>query len=190
MWRWRIKLARGEWTLPSLNLKILVCKHRSVIFAVRASQHVMELCLRLSQEVQPMHASQHCITPRDRLVVSVSQLRIDTFLDRCRVAVGLTVPCVLCRRHKLGVITQSHSQTVQHTLDTADVIVGFRVLAAAQLGDLLHKLAMARISDGVFVCNLLIKSVIEPFSSSAELGNWGMRDANWESAVELHDELR
>ena len=42
--------------------------------------------------------------------------------------------------HKLGVITQSHSQAVHHTLDTADVIVGLRVLAAAQLGDLLHNL--------------------------------------------------
>ena len=87
-----------------------------------------------------MHASPHCITPRDRLVVSVSQLRIETFLDRCRVAVGLTVPWVLCLGHKLGVITQSHSQTVHHTLDTAEVIVGLRVLAAVQLGDLLHNL--------------------------------------------------
>ena len=76
------------------------------------------------------------------------------------------------------------------TLDTSDVIVGLGVFAAAQLGDLLHNLSMALTSDGVFVCNLLIKSVIEPFSSRAELGNCGMCDASWESAVELHDQLR
>ena len=101
-----------------------------------ASQHVIELCLRLSQEVQPMHASQHCITLRDRLVASVSQLRMETFLDRCRLAVGLTVPWVLCLGHKLGVITQSH--------------------------DLLHSISAALTSDGIFVCSLLIRSVIEP----------------------------
>ena len=143
-----------------------------------ASQHVIELRLRRSQSTRRSTASL-----RDRLVVSVSQLRIETFHDRCRVAVGLTVPWVLCLGHKLGVITQSHSQTVHHTLNTADVIVGLRVLAAAQLGDLLHNLSMALTSDGVFVCNLLIKSVIEPFSSRAELGNCGKRDASWERAV-------
>ena len=48
-----------------------------------ASQHAIELRLRLSQEDQPMHASQHCIALRDRQVVLVSQLRIETFRDRC-----------------------------------------------------------------------------------------------------------
>ena len=49
---------------------------------------------------------------------------------------------------------------------------------------------MTLASDGVFVCNLLIKSVIEPFSSRAELCNCGMRDASWESIVKLHHQLR
>ena len=52
----------------------------------------------------------------------------------------MIVPWVLRLGHELGVITQFHSQTVHHTLDTADVIVGLRVLAAAQLGALLHNL--------------------------------------------------
>ena len=63
------------------------------------------------------------------------------------------------------------------------MIDGLRVLAA-QLSDLLHNLSMALASDGIFVCNLLINSVIV-----AELGNCGMRDASWESAVKLDDQL-
>ena len=42
------------------------------------------------------------------------------------------------------------------------MIVGLRVLAAAQLGAFLHSLSAVLTSDGVFVCNLLIKSLIEP----------------------------
>ena len=57
-----------------------------------------------------MHQSQHCTTLRDPL--GDSQLRTETFRDRCHVAVGLTVPWVLCLGHKLGVFMQSHSQTV------------------------------------------------------------------------------
>ena len=49
---------------------------------------------------------------------------------------------------------------------------------------------MVLVSDGVFVCNLLIKSVIDPSSSRAELGNCEMRDVSWESVVELHNQLR
>ena len=58
-----------------------------------------------------MHASQHCITVRDHLDL-VWQLRIETFRDRCHVAVDLVVPWVLRLDHKLSVITQSHSQTI------------------------------------------------------------------------------
>ena len=108
----------------------------------------------------------------------------ETFRDRCHVAVDLIVPWVLCLGHKLGAITQFHSQTVQYTLDTADVIVGLRVLAAARLGGLLNSLSMALTYDGVFVCNLLIKSVIEPSSSRTKLANCGMRDAGF--VGELH----
>ena len=132
-----------------------------------------------------MHAPQHCITPRDHLVVSVSRLRIETFLDRCRVAVGLTVPWVLCLGHNLGVITQSHSQTVQHTLDTANVILGPHVLSLLSWAiscHTCHNLSMALASDGDFVCNLLIISVIEPSSSRVQLANCGMRDASSRSS--------
>ena len=45
---------RGEWISPSLNL---ICKRWSVIVAVVRPEHAIELCFRLSWEVQPMHAS-------------------------------------------------------------------------------------------------------------------------------------
>ena len=77
----------------------------------------------------------------------VSRLRIETFRDRCHVAVGLTVPLFLCFGHKLGVITQSHSQSFLTQLGTVDVIVGLRVFAAAQLEDLLHSLSATLLSD-------------------------------------------
>ena len=48
---------------------------------------------------------------------------------------------------------------------------------------------MALASDGVFVCNLLIRSVIEPFSSRAKLCNCGMRDASWERVVKFYHQL-
>ena len=84
-----------------------------------------------------MHASQHCITPRDRLVVSVSRLRIETFRDHCHVAVGLIVPRVLCLGHKLGVITQSHNQTVTTHPGYGQRDPWSSRLDPCQLGDLL-----------------------------------------------------
>ena len=70
------------------------------------------------------------------------------------------------------------------------MIVGLRVLAAARLGDLVHNFSAALTSDGVFVFNLLIKSVIEPSSSRVELANCGMRGASWDSVVKFHHQLR
>ena len=46
-----------------------------------ASQHVIELRLRLSQEDQPMHASQHCITLRDPQVVLISSRGFESRLS-------------------------------------------------------------------------------------------------------------
>ena len=83
-----------------------------------------------------MHASRHCTALRSSGRFDlVSQLRIETFCDRCRVAAGLAVPWVLCLGHKLGFITQSHSQTVHHTLGTADVILDPHALISVQLRD-------------------------------------------------------
>ena len=90
---------------------------------------------------------------------------------------GLIVP-----RSQTGVITHSHSQTVQHTLETADVIVGLHVLVLVQLGDLLHNLSMTLASGGGFHLQP-VDQVREPSSSRVELGNGGMRDASWESVV-------
>ena len=71
-----------------------------------------------------MHASQHCTTLRDPqgdLISSRSfESRLSVIVVEClRVWLYLGV---LCLGHKLGVITQLHSQTVDHTLGTADVI--------------------------------------------------------------------
>ena len=128
-----------------------------------------------------MHASQHCTTLRDPQRDLISSRGFES---------RLSVTVVMWLMVQLGIIRQSHSQTVQKTLDTADVIVGLRVSAAAQLGDLLHNLSAALTSDGVFVCNLLIKSVIAPSISRVELANCGMRGASWESVVRLHHQLR
>ena len=84
----------------------------------------------------------------------VSELRIETFRDRCRVAVGLIVLRILYLGRELGVITQSHSQTVQHTLDTANVIPSLRVLVPARLGNVLPQLLEGSGLSFLFVCNL------------------------------------
>ena len=122
-----------DFTKPQLEdsgLRAMLCELCCI-----ASQHVIELRLRLSQEDRPMHASQHCTALRSSGRFDlVSQLRIETFCDRCRVAAGLAVPWVLCLGHKLGVITKSHSQTVQHTLDTADVILDPHVFGLCSTG--------------------------------------------------------
>ena len=115
--------------LEHSGLRALLCELCCI-----ASQHEIELRLRLSQEDRPMHASQHCTALRSSGRFDlVSQLRIETFSDCCRVAAGLAVPWVLCLGHKLGVITQSHSQTVNHTLGTADVILDPHALISRQL---------------------------------------------------------
>ena len=93
-----------------------------------SSQHVMELCIRLSQEAQPLHASKH---------VSSGGFESRLSVDRCHVAVGLIVPCVLCLCRQLGVVAHWHSQTVQHTLDTTNVVLDLRVIVLAQLDNLL-----------------------------------------------------
>ena len=83
-----------------------------------------------------MNASKHCITLRDHLGL-VARLRIETFRDRCRAAAGLTVPWVLCLGREIGVVMHWHSQTVQHTLGTANVVLDLRVLVLARLDNLL-----------------------------------------------------
>ena len=130
---------RGGWILPSLNLKILVCRHRSVIlaavFTTRNRAFVSVCRKRLNWCMRRRTASPERSSGRLDLV---SRLRIETFRDRCHVAVGLIVPWVLCVGHELGVVTHWHSQTVQYTLDTANVFLDHRVLVLAQLDNLLN----------------------------------------------------
>ena len=125
---------RGEWTSSSLNLDSQVYKRRSTIFAV-----VCPNTQSSSVSVFPRGSTGACAAAlhlSERLsgrLGLVSQLRIETFCDRRRVAAGLTVPRNPCLGREHGVITQSHSQTVQHTLDTADVVLDLHVLVSAQL---------------------------------------------------------
>ena len=107
-----------ERTLPSLNLKTLSGLQASFNdLCCSASQGVIELRLRLSKRgstdacVAALHHPERSSGRHDL----VSRLRIETFRDRHHVAVGMTVPLVLCFSHKLGVTTQSHSQTVKYT---------------------------------------------------------------------------
>ena len=101
MWRWRIKTRAWLMDFAKPQPECLRSASVSVIFAVVRPKHVIELRLRRSQEDQPMHASQHCITLRDPLVVLISSGGFESraFRDRCRVAVGLIVPRSQTRRH-------------------------------------------------------------------------------------------
>ena len=47
----------GEWTLSTLNLNALVCKHLCVIFARSASRHAIEPGLRLAALHYPERSS-------------------------------------------------------------------------------------------------------------------------------------
>ena len=126
---------RGEWASPSLNLDSLVCKRRSMIFVA-----VCPNTQSSSVSVVPRGSTGTCAAALHRFEGSfgrldlVWQLRIETFRDRRRVAAGLAVPRNPCLGREHGVITQSHSLAVSHSLDTSDAILELHVLVSAPAG--------------------------------------------------------
>ena len=79
-----------------------------------------------------MHASQHCTTLRDSKGDLISSRGFES-----RLSVN-------------SASSRNPTAKLSNTLDTADVIVGLRVSAAAQLGDLLHNLSAALTSSTEF----------------------------------------